>query len=535
MKLIKTILALLFLIITSSVFAGKRVDPEIIKEFDDLTLNLSYYHTDALSLLDSITELDEVKSNSNYTPYIQCLEGIAAAEIMDFDIALSKLDSALIYFVLSNNAIWEAQCLFQIGSISEQLLLFSEAQKAYEIVTNIDYKNDILGLSYLGIARNLFYNGSEWNDAYKKGLQYLATTKKEELELYAKRTQYWFYPDSSDLPTELNNIANEYIKLGIYSRAAITYKDIAAYYNYCDSLDLAIIFADIALSQSIKEKISSNFLTSSALYVKGESYLHKRQLDSAKLCLKQALISKEKIGFENCNYYTYRLLNRIDTLSGNFKDANYYNEKALLCQRMINKHKSERSAKIASIFSDRDISKKQLSEIRRNLVLIIIICVLIVTFVIVFIFNRINKRKKTIENQNQKLKQDNQKLTQETGRLITDKLKENIGEDIITFQKEIEELFDKKLISEEQLPNDFHKQYISWLLDIEQNIPELPPSLKKYAALAVIGTSNKDIAAIMHVQPNSIRQIIYRIRKTLGIANKDITLKEYLNNRLRNK
>ncbi|NET34877.1 MAG: tetratricopeptide repeat protein [Cyanothece sp. SIO1E1] len=95
---------------------------------------------------------------------------------------------------------------------------------------------------------------------------------------------------------------------------------------------------------------------------------------------------------------------------------------------------------------------------------------------------------------------------------LTDSLKQNIS------VSESEEVMFKKI---EQVNTGFFSA-------LRRHSEELSSSEKRLASLVQMDLSSKDIANILHINPKSVNQAKYRLKKKLNI-NPEIDLKEYLN------
>ncbi|MEZ5198281.1 MAG: hypothetical protein R2764_18400 [Bacteroidales bacterium] len=75
--------------------------------------------------------------------------------------------------------------------------------------------------------------------------------------------------------------------------------------------------------------------------------------------------------------------------------------------------------------------------------------------------------------------------------------------------------------------SEVHKDFYEQL---NNQFPNLSENDKKLSALLRLNMTTKDIAAITHQNPNSIEVARTRLRKKIGLANKDISLVTYLSN-----
>ncbi len=74
----------------------------------------------------------------------------------------------------------------------------------------------------------------------------------------------------------------------------------------------------------------------------------------------------------------------------------------------------------------------------------------------------------------------------------------------------------------------FNRVHSNFYKNLRNNFPDLSPSELKLAAFLKLNMKTKEIASILHQSPKSIETSRTRLRKKLNIANKDITLFDFL-------
>ena len=76
--------------------------------------------------------------------------------------------------------------------------------------------------------------------------------------------------------------------------------------------------------------------------------------------------------------------------------------------------------------------------------------------------------------------------------------------------------------------NLFKKQYPDFLPTIQEKYPDLSPTNQKLCMLIKVGRTNKEIASMLHLTPDSVKTYRLHLRRALGITNSQTNLNDFV-------
>lgn len=231
----------------------------------------------------------------------------------------------------------------------------------------------------------------------------------------------------------------------------------------------------------------------------------------------------------------YPLLTNYYYKKGNYKNAYLYRDSAAIytdsLTRRDNILKLEK-AKFRSEIEQYDVemtqlvARKQMTERERDGLLVGIILLFVI---VVLVVNRHKLKNRIKQNE-----LDNYtKRLQEKSSLI-EKLERNLS---ATKQNEennelIQQLYTSTILTDEeweqfrQMFEHVHKGFIQRL---KEQLPDITPADMRFLVLTKLKMSNKEMAGILGVQPDSIRTYKYRLRKKINLGEHD-SIKRYVDN-----
>ena len=74
----------------------------------------------------------------------------------------------------------------------------------------------------------------------------------------------------------------------------------------------------------------------------------------------------------------------------------------------------------------------------------------------------------------------------------------------------------------------FKRQYPDFLPTLQENYPELSATNQKLCMLIKVGTTNKQIASMLHLTPDSVKTYRLHLRRALGITNSQTNLNDFI-------
>lgn len=105
-----------------------------------------------------------------------------------------------------------------------------------------------------------------------------------------------------------------------------------------------------------------------------------------------------------------------------------------------------------------------------------------------------------------------------------------LGEQARKESKELQKEIQNNLTSDQQwdtLKMHFEEVHPTLFAELQRLAPELTKNDLRYCAYMKMGLSNKDIAQLLHLDPESVRKQQYRIKQKLGLE-KDISLNDFV-------
>lgn len=436
-------------------------------------------------------------------------------------------------------------------------------KKAYDLVINQD--NPLLTGRIVGMIGYTYYTDQQYDNAleyYEKSLEYFEQTEyKRPVAISLSTIGSIYYQKVED------EIAKEYylralaIKEELKDSVIMTsdLKNLALIYQNKNEYDSALVFLSRALEidekTGVARKLIGSYEDMAKLHIELKNY------DLALSFGNKALeLSKEYNSYQQLRD-SYEVLYRVYDATGDKARAleNYISYKAysdsILNEASRNKLIEEQE-KYESAKKEQEIelleSENQLQKTRMVLVSVILGASLLV-FVLFFLKTVFKKRKELELKEKDKLLSDSQrKLAEEE--LEKEKLKaEHVQKELTNYALHIAEkndfleqlkeqiydirfgackdeirkelariemkIFQNVTINEEreELQSKVDEVCSGFFLRLKSQFPELSENDKRLAVFLRLNLSSKDIASILNIEPKSVQQSRYRLRKKLGL------------------
>lgn len=531
----KTLTLILFFIVSSlSGLYAKNINP-MIQAFENIDTYLCYHPSEAEKQLDSLLTTFSLQQKDEYKNYIQYVNGFLLYQKGDYDKSLELADSALIGFLWTKNIEWEARALFLIGIACESTRLNSEALEAYSFAIKQSTDTLLLCRAEFGLARSLKRKRKDWKFAYEKGVAYAEKSGQKELQLLAGKVFFFFYPDSGNYEKELSKIALQYDSLGLLSYTANTQKMLAVYLEMDEEYEQAIIYIDKAIDNYLKSKRKVNIYLASMYFTKGSIHYNLGESKDAYQNFNKTIAIYDSALCCQNNYSTYNYLFSLDTLAGDYKAANYKLIEADHCLWTRYNLGLKRAKKMATLFTNRQmiIEEVRKMDAKRRIRNFLVLCL---SFVIIAfsVFKVMQYRKKHLQlnKQVKGLEKERKKILDDSGGLMMKIAVGQQSKQVIESFSQLQHKIDNYVLENSKISSDLKERYADVMLCFKKKLSMLTESELRYATLLAFGIPAKHIADILNVKVESVKRNRNYIRRKLGIANTDVSLREKLNSYL---
>ncbi len=451
--------------------------------------------------------------------------------------------------------------------LSKYSLAFEYYLKAYDLFRNVSVKTfpDRHYTQYL-IAM-AYYQFNDYGNAIKLG--------KEIESLYQAK-------DYISLFT-VQMIGVSYVKLKLYDSALECYRwvfqnadlssnpvawkgiamgSIGNVYFYTNQFDKAIPYLDSGVAYALHANIPDNtteFASNlSTIYLKqGNLQKAKKYVDTAHVALHQSYTPLRTVqGFRwlsNCNT-VYHALSAYYKSAGNLDKALMYSDSAIFYKDSLNRRHDVNLKYQAEILVEKEkaaqnevLLEQQISKqkVIRNSLVIVIVLVMLITLLL---YNRSKLKSRHREEQlllekqlaEAELKNAWERLNEFTKSILEkNELIEEIKAEIIQLQlkqqqgvPELPEISDsslKKLQESVLLTDDdwknfthfFDTVYEGFLKRLKEKLPGLSPAETRFLALSKLKLTNKEMAAMLGVSTDAIRQARSRLKKKLNLSDEN--------------
>ncbi len=526
---LKWFFIILFVLFTplnsNSQYKEKNLDVDRL--FSELEFNGTYYPEKAKHDLDSLKRSISEVNFYRYNGYLDYTEALLLFSDLEMDSALVFIERAMSSFSVSENSKWLAKSQILLGQIAEVSGLYEQAKiNFYEAITLSENKSIDAGFAYVGVARCQRVLKENYEEELKLGVEILQEADEEEIQLFADFMELLFVLKEEGTPKKLQELADNYLSLKLYLRAASVYKVIASSYNANGDLNAAHKYCDIAINLSEDHKIGD--LIKPALYqFKGVLFFKQKDFDTAEIYFNKSLELYRSLHQNNRMLYSYSYLHKIDLAKNDFvkayEDLNTY-------QKLLEETKSFetiRMAKVLEINNKMDLIKSQLvklkvekkaSEFMLYLVVVITMGILGAVGIYVYLYQK-NKRAKIEE------------LNKEFHNLLIgigekQLLEHRLSHDKNLLKKQKEE-FEEINGSNGNIVDSFDTCYMETINLFTESFPQLTKTEVRYAVMLCLKLPMEVIAKVQNVQTASIRKAKQRIRAKLNVEN---NIEDYLQN-----
>jgi tetratricopeptide (TPR) repeat protein len=281
----------------------------------------------------------------------------------------------------------------------------------------------------------------------------------------------------------------------------------------------------------------------------------------------------------NYKVLTLKHFARINQLNGNYKEAYNYIDRYHTINDSINgRETDEKIGRMQTLYEvklkDKEIVNLKMSEHlwkqKAILFLVLILALIIIAAMIIFVITNKRKKDKVVSMQKQVINEKEKKLIQlelEKSKIKEEELKTKIKTQTRQLTTHALNMLQKNQLMQEMSPlikeiskessNEQRKQLKSILSLIRRNLhldkdwdlfklyfeqlnanfydkllainKSLTSNDLKLCALSKLNLNIKETAAILNIEPDSVKRARYRLRKKLGINNPEIKLSSYLN------
>ena len=259
-------------------------------------------------------------------------------------------------------------------------------------------------------------------------------------------------------------------------------------------------------------------------------------------------LSGNNLGMARLESDVYQLLSKTESELGNYENAAKY---ALLSKSISDSlYKQENALKISELETIYETRKKEdqikllqyeneVAELRVWNIAVIgaaIILIILIVFWLV-IKRRARERKIELRSVQRELEQYGVLLSEKNTFLkeIIDGMEEVVVDvKTMSSRKQMHSLIQslQRNInvsdSDDRLFNKIEQVNAGFFLALKKKVGDLSPSEKKLASLVQMDLTNKDIANILNINPKSVNQAKYRLKKKIGLEGEE-DLKSYLN------
>jgi tetratricopeptide (TPR) repeat protein len=442
-----------------------------------------------------------------------------------------------------------------------------------------------------GIARvyNIlgFYKGQ--SGQFDSGVAYLNKARLINQRLGDRRNEIenlgnlgYVYRTNGKLEEAENiyqSLVNELVSRNDSSSLPVIYYNMASFRQEEQKLDSAILY--LRKASTIAEATGDIPLLSTIYGNTGEILISQHKLDSAKVYLEKCFDLSTRTDDVETQLQALSFLIKIDTLTGQSKDAVNKYIRTLVLQDSVNQRKLRHNKETSELKYENDRKKNlidaQLKTIEATrmerylfLSLAVLAVIALVLSVIIFILKRrnFNKDKKLFENQLllNEIEIDRFQKSEELNRLKMDQVQRELlirekeltstalmieqkNEVLNEISKKISEKYHKqadaklaeglndivrsiKLQMNDSDGSDLFNQQFTQIHDtffdaLKKAHPDLTKTELKFCAYLRVHLSSNQIAHIMNVTHEAIRKTRYRIRKKLNLP-VEASLEDYI-------
>ncbi len=517
---------IVFLISLNAASQSNKSELDLDKVFSKIEFNGTYYPEKAKQEFQSLKQNISEGEIYKYDGYLNYTEALLLFSDLEMDSSLVCIEKAMASFSVSENSKWLAKSQILLGQIAEVSGLYEQAKINFYEAISIGKKSSVdAGFAYVGIARCKRVLKEEYKEELDLGVKILREAEEIEIRLFAHFMELLFYLSEPETPQELNLLAEEYLDIQLYLRAASVYKIIASSYNAKGNLKESHHYCDLAIDICEKHKIGD--LIKPALYqFKGVLFYKQQLFDTAEVYFNRSLELYESLNQQHRMLYSYSYLHKIDIAKNDYvkayDDLNTY-------QKLLEETKSFekiRMAKVLEINNKIDLIKSQLvklkvekkaSEFMLYLVIVITIGILSAVGVYVYLYQK-NKKIKIAE------------LNKEFHNLLIgigekQLLEHRLSHDKKLLKKQKEEF--SKVNSTGDIVDSFDSCYMETINLFTESFPQLTKTEVRYAVMLCLKLPMEVIAKVQNVQPASIRKAKQRIRTKLNVES---NIEDYLQN-----
>lgn len=501
---------------TISCYAKDDITKEVLSEISN---SMFYACDEAKHQLDSLRNSFSDEELVCYQAYFDYCDAFYYFQNYEYDTAFTLSNEALFTFINKKDEDWEARCLLLIAFVAETVRLTDEALEAYSEAILIAESKQVLGLSYLGLARCQKRNNLDWSDSYNKGVNQLALCDSYELGLYSRYIKFWFYPNSSSLVDNCNAVGKSYEDIKYYKNAALAYKLVALYYLKQEQ----VLLADHFIHKSIWQlKCADNYSLvslSSMLFVNGKVQLASGNLTKAYDSFKACTFIYDSIGQNHQNYHIYRYLIRLDSINEDYKNALHHSSMALKSYRSMTVLKVRWAREVRIVLEDRQVLIRKLLSYKKRTASTIVCLVIILLIISTLVIAKSLKKRRALEK-----RLSAAKLLMKDS--IMEVKKKRFSKYVKNSSSMLEKQVSKHLSNNVDMLENINMDSVDMILLIERHMPILSEREKKCVSLIAMGCKNEDIAELLSIKVDSVKTYRARIRKKLNMENSKANLRK---------
>ncbi|MBI9036297.1 MAG: tetratricopeptide repeat protein [Bacteroidales bacterium] len=358
------------------------------------------------------------------------------------------------------------------------------------------------------------------------------------------------------------SIAHEYYQkalelsksLGDYKNMGVIYNNLGKLYskqkNYSEAYDY--LQRSLKCRQSINDKngmaISYNFL--------GDYYIQVEDFGNALAVIQKSLELGKEVGSLPSQMVAYQLFNEVYEQEGEVRKAlDAYKLYKQISDSIINEKTIQEITKTRmQLEFDKKEKLVKAEQEKQKFKYGLIISILSLGFIISGLFysllrnrtKRIYLEKKQLDLEKENLEKDleirNKELTTNVMYLVQKNvIVSNITTKMMDLKKrlkpdsrggfqeiimELHAVVDKE--AWEEFEYRFQQVHTGFYTVLQEEFPDLTPGEKKLAAFLLLNMTTKEISSIMGISPNGVDKARYRLRKKMGIANRDVNLVNFL-------
>lgn len=467
-------------------------------------------------------------------------------ELKKIDRVKYKEYTAILMFELGNN---------YSGKLHDYGKAFTYYINAEDIISSLDYKRFPDKKRLLISIANRYYNIGDYTKAKQLLFQaYTLPIVSGDVVMYSNKNTlgliYRQYKNYDSAIYFFEETARDAHDDGYFVWEAIAIGNIGiCYYNQHKYKEaIPYLLKDVNVCLSYNETAYDNGMNS--LLILGDSYLHLDSISRVAWCLQTAQLyidsTKDKLKHLVLLYpvlaeYNYRL--------GKYKQAYIYSDSAqyykdsLISRDDIYKlaqvsHKLEVEKHI-SVLQQLDAEKELIARTRNAIIIGIVFLFIIITLAInrqrlkTRLHNKeleLDKRLAEQQLQNATLRLENitESISKKNSLLEQSKREiESLREQLSAAEQEeadveiLNKLHTATILTDqewEEYKQIFEQVYKGYLIRLKDKLPELSPADTRYIVLSKLKMSNKEMAAILGVQPDTIRTYKHRLRKKINLS-----------------